>query len=258
MIDREPEFIKYTPENPISPIPVVIFMGSRVTPRDYQLCGITLAAEGFTTYCSNPNLKASDRPKKWGIFTDEEVIKQEAFANIIETVGYPNETGVKQIYGIGHSSAALYLLPVIEKNPDAFSKLILLAPAGIHPKMNPIAAVYKLWQTEREYTKDKRLLQQLGLYAQDQSSNGIDWRSFIPEALTIATSVITPELQLLIENGLNAVVVYHSNDLRFPRKYFLSELDQSKVRMIEIIGRHGQVKFDRAVSIRLAKLLKEQ
>ncbi|MCR4306291.1 MAG: hypothetical protein NUV73_04385, partial [Candidatus Daviesbacteria bacterium] len=179
-------------------------------------------------------------------------------ANIIETVGYPNEVGIKQIDGIAHSSAILSLLPVIEENPEGFRKLILLAPAGIHPKMNPFKAVYKLWQAERGYQKDKKLMQQLGLYTQDQSSNISNWRSFVPEALTIATSVITPELQYLIENGLNAVVVYHSNDLRFPRKYFLSELDQRKVRMVEIIGRHGQIKFDKAVSSKLAALLKEK
>ncbi len=256
MVDREADINKYVPENPVSPIPVVVFMGTGVTLRDYHLLRTVLAENGFNSFCPDPNLAAAGNPKKWGILTDADNIKQQTFRETIDSVGYPNQDGVKQIYAIAHSSAILYLLPVIKEQPESSRKLILLAPAGIQPEMNPLKAVFRLWKANQEHKKDKKTMQGLGIYPADEYSLRRNWRSYLPEVLTIATTVISKDIEELSRAGLDVTVAYHSRDRRFPREFFISELDQKIVPLVEIIGSHGQVRFDRAVASRLVSLLK--
>lgn len=263
MIDRGAELIRYTPDKPVSLVPVVVGTGFRCHPDEYQIFMRVLSSRGFIVLCPTPKLE--DGPRKWGIFTNVDLIKQRALLETAQTEGHPNENGIKQVDVVAHSKYALDAVSVAKAHPENFRNLILVAPAGIHPKMNLFRALYRSIQTEENNRQDKVRWAATADYWNDKF--GIkrapleqyqkNWRCYALEGITTLTKVIYRDLQGLQEAGINVVVLALQDDSRFPQEIYRQLLEGTTIELQEIPGIHRAIKFDPAVANTIGDLLEK-
>lgn len=265
MISRSAELIKYIPEKPISPVPVLLATGFGCPPEDYRIFMKVLSSKGFMVLCPTPKLDAEDRPKKWLFFTDVDLIKQRAILSTTQAEGYPNAKGIQQVDVVAHSKGAIDVVPVIKAHPENFRNLILVAPAGIHREMNLFTALYRSKKAEEKNKQDKVRWQatadyyhaKFGIKGEAVESYKKNRGSYYPDLITAVTKTIYPDFQGLREAGINIVVVAQLDDSVFPLQTYRQLLDRQIVELVEILGIHRAIKFDPAVANTIGDLLEK-
>lgn len=248
--------LKFIPEDPSSPIPVVIAPGIGVSFRACSLLVNTLCTQGRTVICPDYPPPTAERPGKWFIFTDADYIKQERLRNIIESQEAPFD-------GIAISKGLYDILPAAKSHSDKLRALVLLAPA-ILPEGNLFANLWKLFMRDRKNQQDKTQFKGAGgnmtemfrMIEEESRNYKRDWRSYYPEIITLATKAVHKQLQELKDAGIRIVVVAPNQDPLFPWKSYQNLIQDSVDAIIPVYGPHGAFKFDSKVSEIIAGQLK--
>lgn len=248
--------LKFIPEDPSSPIPVVIAPGIGVSFEACSLLVNTLCAKGRTVICPNYPPPTAIRPSKWFVFTNADSIKQERLENIINS-----QTGL--LDGIIISKGLYDFLPAAKSHFDKLRTLVLLAPA-ILPEGNLFANLWKLFIGDRQNQLDKARFKETGedmaemfrMIEEESRNYKRDWRSYYPEIITLATKVVHKQLQELKDAGIRIVVVAPSQDPLFPWKSYQNLIRDNVDTIIPVYGPHGAFKFDSEVCEIIAGQLK--
>ncbi len=202
------DLVKLVPEHPTSSLPVLIVPGYRCGADSYELLMRCLASSGLTPVCIDYQPEAEDQPKKWGMFPDVNKVKQEAMQVAIDTEGFPNEQGIKQVQVIGHSKGALDTILFAKDHPKNFVNCVLAAPRGIMMPTNTLAAMNALRIGDRRNKRDKvrfteehpELSQQLADIRRIERRFEADGTRYLMEIVTTATQTIHNHFQYVKDN----------------------------------------------------------
>lgn len=262
-----PEFFdlhKLKPENPISPIPVLVVPGFGSSVQSYRLLMEQLYFHDFITICPDYKYGMSGEPKKWLFFPDVNKVKQQAIFAAIEAEGYPNHQEIKQVNVIAHSKGAYDAVLAAVKHPHNFRNIIMVAPIGLRLKMN----VFKDIKTLREgYHKDKedkahliaerkdvaKLVLINNMYENDYKEDKMRYYS---EGFAVVTDSMQKLLPALREKGIKTIIVSQIDDSIYPPDSYSAAIKSGVNGFIEVPGIHGEIKFTPHVGQIVSNLLK--
>lgn len=244
------DLLKLTPEKPISKIPVLVAPGFGTGAQTYKLLIEQLCSNGFITI--SPDYKYGHEPKKWLFFPNVDAAKQQALFATIETEGYLNEQGIRQVNVVAHSKGAYDIAMVALKHPENFRNIIMVAPGGLRPKMDFFKSIRTMKEDDHKDKEDKaqlikiaepevaKLVLENNAYGKNYKKDKIRYNI---EGLTSATKSMEKYLPELRKKGIKIVIISQVSDSMYPPNSFSSFVKNNVDEFIELPGIHGEVKF---------------
>lgn len=256
------DLLKLTPENPISPIPVLVAPGFGSNAKSYQLLMEELSQRGFTTICPNYEYGMKGEPRKFLVLPDVDKAKQQAILTAIQVEGYPNPQGIKQVNVVSHSKGAFDVASVAIEHPENFRNIIMVAPGNLRPKMSVLQGIKTLSKSDHRDKEDKaRLVAEGGDVARRVLANnayGDNYKKhkvrYFVEGFTSATKSMQDLIPELRRKGIRIVIVSQTEDAFYsPESYGF--MRDSIDDFVQVPGIHGEIKFRAHVSQRISDLL---
>lgn len=255
--------LKLTPENPISPIPVLVAPGFGCDAQSYKLLMEQLNSNGFITISPTYKYGMRGEPKKILFLPDVDKLKQQSILEAIETEGYSNQQGIKQVNVVAHSKGAYDVALAAVKHPKNFRNIIMIAPGGLRPKMNMLNSIRTLKEADNNDKLDKlalvreggdaaKLVLENNAYAKRYKKDKLRYNL---EGFTSATKSMKNILPKLRKNGIKIIIISQIEDPMYPPSSYSAFVRSNVDDFIQVAGIHGEIKYKPQVGQRVSELL---
>ena len=248
------EVVDISPREIKKEIPTLILPGFSATPLALKDMIVRTAEQGRRVISADAphGINIKDRQSD---LPDAEMRKLELVLKMIET------SGLKQVNVIGHSESAIYITAAAALYPEKFANIVLIEPAGLQGKDNPLSLLFRFLEDRKEDSNQSTNFKKVKFPSPNVGVHSVlsDVVASAKELHAISKVDISRVLEKIRESGVKVSVIHAVDDKLFPMEKIQEKITAEMVDgFYSIKGTHNNIytyePFGRAAEAALTAL----